>query len=304
MMPSHDRAAGTFADTFSKTEREYAYWVLLGLVPLTYLIITRQSLFNAFEDCGIVLARALQSVYGLGCLTVLCIAMCRVSKKGRRAVWYGYGLFSFLLLIYLLDYFVFPDDLIPIEITSDWTLFNETTGYTKNWTANGTAVGNETDKEARRDAFQRYEAEGEQDFDNAASAFGFGLRPVLLILGFSFALYFFKVDSDKAIVATVIILGIGTLLSLQAWLAHRHVTTSSATSVTNLTQAANATHADALARAVKPNFLPATWVQQAAGTGTDRFRGGPLERLRGVEAQLDELLLRTDATSAAIGHTN
>lgn len=302
MPRTQEARAGGFASTFTKAERECTYWVVLFLIVLCYcLFITQGSYAAAFLDLTIMLARAFRSPFCLIPLGVLFVMICRCTTDGRRAVWYFYGLVIFVTGLYFLDLLIFPHDLVPIQITRNWTLFDKPANWThwrnesvqradRAWLKKYGEIAENRFNQAGVSlsffgfypllltgalAFSLYAARADSGWANAAAvtAIGiaalvvlktYGFSPVLLIAQLGFALYLFRVESNVAYGATAIVIGAAVLMAFKPVL-DQYIAAYDSGSLMNMT---NTTHVTSWTNtSAEPNILPAAWVDH-----TDSFQ--------------------------------
>jgi len=276
---------GREGEAFSKQERECAYWAFLFLVMVAYLCIINKNLFlSGLEDSAIEFARALMSANGVLALSVAFVFICRCTDNANRAYSCGCLLCAFVGLIIFLNMYVFPSHLVPIEISKHDVIF-PTTSPTER--GNGPAPapsagpsGSEINK-----AVKVLDADITLGIDDLQNLVGFAFAPILLIAGFGMVMWAFRIDSSKAVIATFLLVVIGVFICFKTMVLDPHGKAS-------------------ITAAAEPLPLPATWVApayappatgkqpgQAEDGGSARL--GALMRLRGVEAQLDNLLIRS-----------
>jgi len=277
---------------FSKRERECAYWTFLALVCLCYTAVIDKSLFvNGLEDLVMEFARMLISINGSIGLLVVTVVVCRTTSDARRAVVIGFALLALVIAAILLNTYVFPKDLIPVEIDSNDVIFQTPKPTASNATLptmkpDDAAVVKEVD-----DAIEAVDRTLAWGLDDLQNLLGFGFAPIVMVAFFGSIMWLFRVDSRGAWIGTIVVFLLGLLVLFKVMVLDKHFSqhhpchcghgNATACHCTHAT----ITHANATATWAVSTAM--SHMQPAVATGS---KLGALARLRGVEVQLDALL--------------
>lgn len=296
------------ATNMNKTERECGYWVFLFLIVVCFFaVMDKKTTTAAFEDGGIELARLLFSTKGAATLMVLLFLACRCTSNPSTAVTVGVTVLVLVLGLGLLRAYVFPDKFIPIDIDGDW-LFGNSSSSTSDVATNSSGNVSGDVAVVEHDVSFMWE--------DANRFFGFMLVPICFIIFFGSVMMGFKINSSKAIIATFFICLFGCLCAFKVMVMDRRHELKLQTTTPVPFVVAHEAHA-AVATTIAPagiaespphkkssraadthvGGVEAAYASQLAATRGGSLRHGAVERLRAVEAKLDELLRRTDSTS-------
>lgn len=241
------------------------------------MAINPDLFLSALEDGAIKLARELLSIHGAAIFFGLSICACWCTDNAKTALWYGISLWVFVGLILLLNYFVFPPPpaLIPIRIDNNtiWFPTPPRNGTGPNVT---NATTEEPFKREVQHEIQKADHALETGWNDVSTLLGFGLVPIVMITGFGSVMYFFRIDSGLAKISTIILVILVCITSFKVMVMDKSSYFNPAAAAPDI--GTNGT-----------NGSQAIYLQSV---GRASVQLGALARLRGVETQLDSLLVR------------